>query len=308
MNAVPRPTILTAVEDNPVDAATKAATAHDEAEPTSDTGLSVGWKGRTAFYMSSGRAQEDHLRGDSICNEVTTAVENLGLGLTVEPWFDDQAPGAISISVIRNILTAPFVFADLTGDNANVYYEVGVAHGAEVPVICFQTEGELTAFDLADQRNIPVGFDKYGLKDKVKVRGAVENAVRSLGRPSDVPKTAVGVVRLTEEFREARHEIAELRQKLEGKESATGVPLESASPQGEFELDRSILELARRGKLDLADRQELEAGQYVVDMHEGIGRILETRNGQLMTIRIRFISGVDRTLEFTQKTELYLLP
>jgi len=308
MNAVPNPAILAAVRDDPVNAATKIAAAHDEAELSNDTGLPLSWRGRTAFYMSSGRTEGDHRRGDAICGEVETTVRDLQLGLTVDPWYDEQAPGAISVNVVRNILMAPFVFADLTGNNANVYYEVGVAHGAEVPVICFQTEGELTAFDLAYQRNIPVRFDEKGLIDRAKVRTAVTNAIQCLGRPSEVPETAVGVVRLAKRFREARDEIAELQQELKGKEGATGAQPTSTSLQDEFELYQIILELARKGRLDLADRQTLEAGQYVVDMHEGIGKILETRNGQLMTIHIRFRSGVDRTLEFTQRTKLYLLP
>ena len=49
MNAVPNPAILAAVRDDPVNAATKIAAAHDEAELSNDTGLPLSWRGRTAF-------------------------------------------------------------------------------------------------------------------------------------------------------------------------------------------------------------------------------------------------------------------
>lgn len=265
------------------------------------------WAGRQAFYMSSGRSVDDRRRGDALCTAVSQVVGTSALGLTVESWFDEQTPGAISTVIAERILAAPVVFADLTGNSSSVYYEVGVAHGAGVPVICFQTENEQTAFDLADQRTIPVLFEHEELKDAPGVRDALHRAVQRVVRPSDVPATAVGVVRMARALGQAEDEVAALREEVNRR--ATADVQGQASPPGDVvELASVIMTLAHEGKLELASPETLEAGRRVVDLHEGVGSVVDTREGQQMTARIRFRNGVTRTLEVTGRTRLYLLP
>lgn len=48
---------------------------------------------------------------------------------------DVFAPGAIVDDVLKSILKADYLVADLTGRNPNVYYELGFAHALKKPVI-----------------------------------------------------------------------------------------------------------------------------------------------------------------------------
>lgn len=270
-------------------------------------GLPEGWANRRAFYISSGR-EEDRQRGDALCAAVTTVIENLKLELKVDPWFDEQGPGAISTSIAESILDAPIVFADLTGSNPNVYYEVGVAHGADVPVICFQKKGDRTPFDLADQRSIPVRFEEGELQEESKVRAALQQALQRVMRPSGTPATAVGVVRLAWQHRVLLQELTELREELRtrdpGQQPSPGDAVQSRSTES-----RLLVALAQDGRLDRATVATLEAGRGVVDLRDGLGRIIDTReSGSLVTVRIHFTNGVVRTLELADDTPLYLVP
>lgn len=45
---------------------------------------------------------------------------------------DDTNPGAITPRIIRSILEADLVVADISGLNANVFYELAIAHGYQI--------------------------------------------------------------------------------------------------------------------------------------------------------------------------------
>jgi nucleoside 2-deoxyribosyltransferase len=63
-------------------------------------------------------------------------------------------PGMINDHVIHDILNADLVVADLTLSNANAYYELGIRHAAEKPVINFAQTGTELPFDTFGYRAI----------------------------------------------------------------------------------------------------------------------------------------------------------
>jgi hypothetical protein len=63
-------------------------------------------------------------------------------------------PGMINDHVIHDILNADLVVADLTLSNANAYYELGIRHAAEKPVINFAQIGTELPFDTFGYRAI----------------------------------------------------------------------------------------------------------------------------------------------------------
>lgn len=63
-------------------------------------------------------------------------------------------PGQITLQVIDHILGAKAAVADLTGQNANVYYELAVRHTARLPVVLIAEEGEKLPFDIAQMRTV----------------------------------------------------------------------------------------------------------------------------------------------------------
>jgi len=63
-------------------------------------------------------------------------------------------PGMINDRVIYDILNADLVVADLTFLNANAFYELGIRHSAEKPVINFAQAGTQLPFDTFGYRAV----------------------------------------------------------------------------------------------------------------------------------------------------------
>lgn len=86
---------------------------------------------------------------------ITPAVEDSGYDTPVRA---DQIPrpGSITTEVLQHILNDDLVIADLTGPNANAYYELAVRHARRKPFIHLIRKGEDSPFDTKDLRTIYV--------------------------------------------------------------------------------------------------------------------------------------------------------
>lgn len=86
---------------------------------------------------------------------------------------DDFAePGLITAQVITWLIDADLVIADLTGHNPNAFYELGIRHMVEKPVIHMSKDVEDLPFDIKDHRALP-----YSLRAPQDI----DNAKRALG-------------------------------------------------------------------------------------------------------------------------------
>jgi hypothetical protein len=63
-------------------------------------------------------------------------------------------PGRITSQVIKLLMESELVIADLTGNNANVFYELCLRHALAKPVIHMAAEGTRLPFDVHDSRTI----------------------------------------------------------------------------------------------------------------------------------------------------------
>lgn len=77
--------------------------------------------------------------------------------------------GLIAPHVVERLLEAPLVVADLSDGNANVYYELGIRHAEDKPVIHIIADGQDAPFDVKDMDII-----SYNLKDLDSVDRARE--------------------------------------------------------------------------------------------------------------------------------------
>lgn len=73
-------------------------------------------------------------------------------------------PGDIITHVIESLAAADVVIADLTGQNANVFYELGVRHAIRNNTILLAQDITDIPFDLRGQRAIPYKYDPEQLR------------------------------------------------------------------------------------------------------------------------------------------------
>lgn len=80
-------------------------------------------------------------------------------------------PGKITMQVIEKIVTVPLLIADLTDNNANVFYELSLRHALNLPAILLIEERQLDTipFDVQGLRTVP-----YDLTDPGKIEKSVQ--------------------------------------------------------------------------------------------------------------------------------------
>lgn len=91
----------------------------------------------------------------------------------------DDAFGSdvIMDDVLRSILEADLVIADLTGKNPNVFYEVGISHGLEKEVLLLAQSIEDVPFDLRHRRVLLYEYSPRGCK---LLEGALKSHVLAI--------------------------------------------------------------------------------------------------------------------------------
>jgi hypothetical protein len=150
-------------------------------------------KGGTAFVIcqvGDGDSAERR-RADEVIEFIIEPVVKGEFGLEVLRSDRDPTPGQITSRIIGSLLEAELVIADLTGRNANVYYELGVAHSFRRPVVILVDKVSTLSFDTEHERVIPVGDDgtitaRQAKAAKDDLRKAVKVALASGYKPSNL--------------------------------------------------------------------------------------------------------------------------
>src|SRR3712207_4025663 len=152
------------------------------ARPRRRTIMASGTQSRAFIVMPFGRkkaADGTEVDCDRIYEDyLRPAVEAAGL----RPHRADaeRRGGSIHADMFQDLLLAEFVVADLTLDNPNVWYEIGVRHAlrASGAVLTYALRDRLP-FDLAGQRMMPYTLTR-GAPDPARLedeRGALTEAI-----------------------------------------------------------------------------------------------------------------------------------
>jgi hypothetical protein len=110
-------------------------------------------------------------------------------------------PGLIDTQMINHLLNDDLVIADLTTLNPNAFYEIGIRHMAQKPIIHMHKAGEKIPFDVSLYRSLEFSLVRPSdLRDaRASLKGAVQ-AVLADGYKVDNPITHTrGVLKIHEQ-------------------------------------------------------------------------------------------------------------
>jgi hypothetical protein len=128
-----------------------------------------------------GSAERKH--ADLLLNAVIRHVlEADNFGFAVKRADEDADPGMIGDRVIADIIHAKLVVADLTDLNPNVFYELGIRHSTEKPVIHLARSGTLLPFDNVTHRTIFVDLTDW--QSTEEARGRLAASARAVQSPT----------------------------------------------------------------------------------------------------------------------------
>lgn len=87
--------------------------------------------------------------------------------------------GSITRQVVKRLLEADLVIANLTNLNPNVMYELGIRHCSRKPTIVVAREDVTLPFDLSDERTIFYHNDIYGVNElKERLEAVIPSALQ----------------------------------------------------------------------------------------------------------------------------------
>jgi hypothetical protein len=181
------------------------------------------------FFIApiGGEGSPERERSDGV-RDVIVAPAVAELGMSVVRADQIAQPGQITHQVIEHVLSARGAVADLTGRNANVYYELAVRHAAGRPVVLIAEEEERLRlpFDLSQMRIIFFQHTNLTSAGRAKTEivehlsGALDGAVDSpiattvnlqaLERGSSVEQTLAELVERVDRLGTSISEIAAL--------------------------------------------------------------------------------------------------
>lgn len=105
---------------------------------------------------------------------------------------DDYCTGGIADSIYRHLENDDLVIADLTGENANVYLEVGYRMAYKKPYILMLKQGKHLPFDVAHLRAVFYNLDRPAT--------AKESIKRTIETILSEPKLPEGVTKMNDEI------------------------------------------------------------------------------------------------------------
>ena len=100
-------------------------------------------------------------------------------------------PGIITTQVIQHIAEDPMVVADMTGKNANVFYELALRHALKKPVVQIIGKEEKIPFDVAATRIIVL--DHTDLDSVEEAKKEMIKQIKAAETPNFEPESPISV-------------------------------------------------------------------------------------------------------------------
>jgi chorismate mutase len=215
-----------------------------------------------AFFISQigERGSSERKRSDEVFDHIVTPVAK-EYKLSVIRGDRDPTPGQITTQIVRSLVESMVVFADLTGRNPNVYYELGVAHSFRLPVVILVDNPASLSFDAQNERVIAIGDSgvisvSQAEEAKSALRGVLEVVLQEEYEPENLI-TAVAVSQSLDALAPANpiaSELSAIRELVERTNLTVARMTQSEDNTEDFDVLRDCVELmVRRKKLQSDD-------------------------------------------------------
>ena len=126
-------------------------------------------------------------------------------------------PGRITSQVIKLLIEADLVIADLTSNNANVYYELSLRHAIAKPAIHMALEGTQLSFDVRDNRTIFYTMhSRVAEQAKNDLAKQIQHVHQQGYKPSNPIIETAGIIKLEQSADPQQNAIGQLMRMVEG--------------------------------------------------------------------------------------------
>lgn len=208
------------------------------------------------------KGSPERQRADEVTDYVVAPVAE-ERGLAVTRADRDPTPGQITPQILSSLLESDAVIADISSRNANVYYEIGVAHSFGKPVILLANSAEDVVFDTKDERVTELGSagGELGVVKAEEAKKQLREALDTVLDPSHrVTSTVsqVATVRSVEELSDSDPEFRQLEEIREAVEEIRS----TVRPQ------RVVPDSVREEMDSLRHFVEMVAGRCGTTIHE----------------------------------------
>jgi len=187
---------------------------------------------------------DDRIHADWLLEDIITPVfEEHFKDFEVTRADKISNPGQITTQVITSLLDAELVIADLTTLNPNAFYEIGIRHTIQLPIIHMHLDGQRIPFDIAPFRSIK--FSRRRPADIRAARTALFAAVQEAAKEDHEVDNPVTFSRGKVEFEKTAtpterlltDQLGQVRDRLEFIENhiAGGVPTRRPMDYGTFD-------------------------------------------------------------------------
>jgi len=194
---------------------------------------------------------------------IKPAINNSGYSFEVVRADDIERPGSFIKDILENLLNSFVIIADLSGQNPNVFYELGVRHALSPRTILIAQSIDDIPSDLREYRTIIYDDSAKGVKDFTdKLTNYFKEIFKEPGRPDNPVIDRLGSI-IENKTYSLEAEIADLKSKL------TIVLQKGASkklPSAEESISKRM---ARIFKLNNAQEQVYASGGGSVVFGEG---------------------------------------
>lgn len=208
----------------------------------------------------------ERARSNQVLKHVISPVAaDCGYKLPVVRADEISRPGLITNQIIEHLLNDDLVVADLTGKNANVFYELAIRHAIRKPMVQLIQAGEVIPFDVSVTRTI--SLDHHDLDSVATCKEQLKGQIRAVESDPTLVDTPLSVVVDLQASRGSQNPVEKILLQLMDRVNELSFRLRDIDraerlflahnwrlPRGEAMID----DLVRRRQVDDLRRQDLD--------------------------------------------------